>query len=84
MPEIKIGYVTDYFAKPVVAGVKLEATVNVGESIRILGHTTDLVFDIESMQIDGVNIVKAEYGDLIGLKVPDRVRHGDSVYKITG
>ena len=82
MPETKIGQVTDYFAKPVVAGMKLDGTLNLGDSIHILGSTTDLVLIVESMQIDGVNIAKGNTGDLIGLKVPDRVRHGDSIYKI--
>ena len=80
MPETKIGQVTDYFAKPVAAGIKLDGELNLGDSIHILGSTTDLVLIVES--IDGVNIAKGNTGDLIGLKVPDRVRHGDSIYKI--
>jgi len=82
MPETKIGQVTDYFAKPVAAGIKLDGELNLGDSIHILGSTTDLVLIVESMQIDGVNIAKGNTGDLIVLKVPDRVRHGDSIYKI--
>ena len=83
MPEIKIGQVTDFFAKPGVAGVKLDGSLSIGDSIHILGSTTDMVLVVESMQIDRVNITKGDNGDLIGLKVPDRVRHGDKVYKIT-
>ena len=83
MPEINVGQVIDFFAKPVVAGVKLDGSLNTGDLIHILGSTTDMVLVIESMQIDGANITKGNSGDLIGLKVPDRVRHGDKVYKIT-
>ncbi len=83
MPEVKIGEVTDFFARPVVAGVKLEDIVKLGDSIHIKGHTTDMELVIESMQIDGVDITTGKPGDLIGLKVSDRVRHGDIIYKIT-
>lgn len=83
MPEINIGHVVDFFVKPVVAGVELNGTLSVGDSIHVLGSTTDLILVVESMQINGTNITKANNGDLIGLKVPDRVRRGDKVYKIT-
>jgi urease gamma subunit len=33
------------------------------------------------MQIDNVPVEKAEAGQLIGIKVKDRVREGDTVYK---
>jgi len=83
MPEINIGYVTDFFAKPVVAGIKLDGSLSIGNSIHIIGSTTNLVFIVDSMQIDGVNITKGNKDDLIGLKVPDRVRRGDKIYIIT-
>jgi peptide subunit release factor RF-3 len=39
---------------------------------------------VESMQIDRVDIAEGKSGDLVGIKVPDRVRRGDTVYKVTG
>ena len=84
MPEVEIGKVSDFFAKPVVAGVELTGVLKVGDKIHIKGSTTDMEFVVESMQIDRVDIAEAKHGDLIGIKVPDRVRRGDSVYKITG
>ena len=83
MPEINVGCVTDFFAKPVVAGVKLDGPLSIGNSIHIMGSTTNLVIVVDSMQIDRVNITKGNKGDLIGLKVPDRVRRGDKIYIIT-
>ncbi len=83
MPEVEIGKVTDYFAKPVVAGVELSGTLKIGDRIHILGSTTDMELAVESMQIDRVDITVGKAGDLIGIKVPDRVRRGDKVYKIT-
>ncbi len=83
MPEVEIGRVSDFFARPIVAGIELTGTIKVGDSIHIVGHTTDLEFTIESMQINNVNVEQAKAGDAIGIKVSDRVRRGDKVYNIT-
>lgn len=83
MPEEVIGNVTDFFARPVVAGIELTAALKVGDKIHIKGHTTDLEFVVDSMQIDNVNVDQAKTGDLIGIKVSDRVRRGDTVHKVT-
>ncbi len=83
MPEVEIGRVSDFFARPIVAGIELTGTVKVGDSIHIVGHTTDLEFTIESMQINNANVEQAKAGDAIGIKVSDRVRRGDKVYNIT-
>ena len=83
MTEEIIGSVSDFFAHPVVAGIELTATLKVGDKIHIKGHTTDLELVVESMQIKNKNVTEAKAGDSIGIKVSDRVRAGDSVYKIT-
>ena len=82
MPEIEIGKVTDFFAHPVVAGIELTAGLKVGERIHIAGHTTDMELAVESMQINNADVTQAKAGDSIGIKVSDRVRRGDSVYKV--
>ncbi len=83
MPEVEVGRVNDFFARPVVAGIALTGTLKVGDKIHIKGHTTDLELTIESMQINNVNVTEGNAGDAIGVKVPDRVRPGDHVYKVT-
>ena len=83
MPEVEIGRVSDFFARPVVAGITLSGTLNVGDKIHIKGHTTDIELTVESMQINNVNVTEGKAGDAIGIKVPDRVRAGDHVYKVT-
>ncbi len=82
MPEEKIGFVSDFFAHPVVAAVDLTGTLKVGDTIHIKGHTTDLEFPVASMQINNANVISAKAGDSIGIKVSDRVRKGDEVYKV--
>jgi selenocysteine-specific translation elongation factor len=83
MPEVEIGKVSTFFARPVVAGIDLTTTLNAGDRIHIKGHTTDIELTVESMQINNVDVEQGNAGDSIGVKVPDRVRPGDHVYKIT-
>ncbi len=83
MPEVEIGKVTEFFARPVVAGVELSSILTIGDKIHIKGSTTDVELTVESMQIDRVDITKGKPGDLVGIKVTDRVRRGDKVYKVT-
>jgi len=82
MPEEVIGEVSDFFARPVVAGIELTAPLKVGDKIHITGHTTNLEFTVESIQINNVNVQEGKPGDAIGIKVTDRVRRGDTVYKV--
>lgn len=82
MPEVEIGQVSDFFARPVVAGIILTGPLKVGDKIHIKGHTTDLELIVQSMQINNVNVNEAKAGDSVGVKVPDRVRRGDKVYKM--
>ncbi len=81
MPEEAVGKVSDFFARPVVAGVELSATLKVGDHVQIKGHTTEVAFIVESMQVNNVDVQQGKAGDSVGIKVPDRVRRGDTVYK---
>jgi selenocysteine-specific translation elongation factor len=83
MPEEEVGKVSDFFAHPVVAGIDLTGTLKVGDRVHIKGHTTDIEMTVDSMQINNVNVTEAKAGDAVGVKVTERVRHGDSVYKVT-
>ena len=83
MPEEIIGQVSDFFARPVVAGIELTATLKVEDKIHIKGHTTDIELTVNSMQINNVDVKEGKAGDAVGIKVSDRVRRGDTVYKVT-
>jgi putative protease len=54
-----------------------------GDKIHFRGHTTDLEVVVDSMQINNAPVEEAKSGDSVGVKVSDRVRKGDSVYKVT-
>ena len=83
MPEVEIGHVSDFFAHPVVAGIDLTDALKVGDRVHITGHTTDIEMAVESMQVDNANVEEASAGQSVGIKVPDRVRRGDAVHKVT-
>ena len=66
-----------------VAGIELSGALKTGDKVHIKGSTTDMEVAVESMQIDRVNVTEGKLGDLVGIKVLDRVRPGDKVYKVT-
>ncbi len=81
--EEEVGRVMDYFAKIGVAGIDLTGKLRAGDTIHIKGHTTDLEQVVESMQIEHDQVDEAGAGDKIGIKVKDRCRGGDHVYRVT-
>jgi translation elongation factor EF-1alpha len=83
MTEQQIGKVMDFFSRPVVAGIEMTGVLKLGDKIHIKGHTTDIEMVVSSMQIDNNDVELAKKGDSVGIKVPDRVRPGDAVYKVT-
>ena len=83
MAETEIGRVSDFFAKPVVAGVLLTAPLKVGDRLLFKGHTTKLEMTVVSMQINNASVQEARAGEAVGIKLTDRVRPGDVVYKVT-
>ena len=83
MAEVVIGTVSDFFAKPMVAGIELAAPLKVGDTIHVKGHTTDIVMTVQSMQIDNVNVTEAKTSDAVGIKLADRARKGDTVFIVT-
>jgi putative protease len=81
--EEKVGKVQKFFVKPSVAAVEVTAGVlKVGDRVHFKGHTTDFEETITSMEVDNQPVDEASPGDLLGIKVKERVREHDSVYKI--
>ena len=83
MAEELVGTVTHYFGKARVAGIKIsEGELSVGDTIHILGHTSDFTQKIESMQIDRAPVESAKVGDEIGIQVTEHAREQDKVYRV--
>jgi putative protease len=77
-----VGKITHYFTKIGVAIIELENTLKTGDEISIEGVSTNFTQKIDSMQIEHKNVKEAKKGESIGLKVADKVREGDLVFKI--
>ena len=79
-----VGEVTHYFPHVNAAVVKIakKCEICLGDRLYFKGHTTDFKLSVSSLQIDRSPVEKGMPGDEIGIEIPDRVRHGDSVYKI--
>jgi len=83
MSEIEVGVVVKFFAKPSVAAIEVRSgSIKNGELLKFKGHTTDFSETVSSMEIDNKPIEEAPAGSLIGIKVKERVRENDKVYKV--
>jgi len=83
MVEEKIGLIEHFFTKVSVAAIKItNGELKVGDTIHIVGAHTDFRQKIDSMQIDRNAVESVKAGDEVGIKVKDRVREHDVVYKI--
>ncbi len=82
MADIKIGEVVKFFAKPSVAPSRSRTGNSRSGIHQVFGHTTDLTMAIDSMEVNNQKVEKAVAGDYIGIKVADRVRPGDEVFKV--
>ena len=83
MPDEQVAVIVKFFAKPSVAAVKVTSgEIAIGNKLKFVGHTTDFEQKVESMQIENQPVERAVPGDLVGIKVGERVRQKDKVFKI--
>jgi len=81
--EELIGKITHYFGKIDVGIIEIaKGKLAAGDKIHIKGSTTDFEQAVDSMQVEHEKVEKAKKGDVIGLKIKDKVRDGDEVYKV--
>ena len=84
MAEEQVAVIVKFFAKPSVAALEVtNGTINKGDLLRYKGDTTDFTEEISSMEIDNESVDDVKAGDLVGVKVKERVREGDKVYKVS-
>ncbi|MFQ5985801.1 MAG: translation elongation factor-like protein [Thermoplasmata archaeon] len=84
MEQTRVGQVFKFFAQPGVAAIELtDGALRVGDTIHIQGATTDFSQEVESMQIERQDVEGANQGQSVGVKVKERVRPGDSVYRMS-
>ena len=77
-----IGKVIHYWTRLGVAGVDLDGTLKMDETVHFLGATTDFEQRVTSMQLNKRFINEAFAGQQVGILVADRVRPGDTIYRV--
>ena len=82
MPGIQVGQVTHYFDHINVAVLALTEPLRVGDTVHILGHSTDFKQKVTSLQIEHQPVEEAKPGDDVALKVVEPVREHDVVYRV--
>jgi len=80
--EVRVGVVTHYYSHIMVAAVRLEVALSVGQMIHVVGHTSDFRQRVDSMQIEHEQVPEAIGGDEIGLRVVQHAREHDVVYRV--
>lgn len=80
--EIEIGRVTHYYNHLNVAVLKLNESLKLGDRIHILGHTTDLIEKVTSMEVNHHAVATVEPGADVAIKVIEPVHEHDLVLRI--
>jgi hypothetical protein len=75
-----IGTITHWFGHLSVAAVNLTAQVAVGDRVHVLGHATDLVQVVHTMEVDHNRVERAGPGDDVAIAFDDHVREHDRIY----
>ena len=78
----EVGKVLHFFGKINVAIIEFSDTINIGDKISIMGPNTNIEQTIDSMEIQHEKVNQATAGQSVGMKIIDRVRENDTVYKI--
>ena len=83
MAEEPVGVVINFFTRLMVAAIEVtRGSIRKGDVLRYKGHTTDFTDTVNSMEVEKQPIEEAREGDVIGLKVKERVRENDKVYRV--
>jgi putative protease len=83
MSEEQVGVVVKFFSKPSVAAIEVTSgSIKAGDTLKYKGHTTEFTEAVASLQMDNKPIEEAKVGNMVGIKVKERVREGDKVYKV--
>lgn len=82
MSEVKVGTVSHYYGNIGVAGIELDDEIRVGDTIHVLGHTSDFTQTVDSIEIDHERVDSARPGDSIGIALVEKARVHDEVFRI--
>ena len=80
--EQLIGRIVHYYSHLSVGIIELTAwELKVGDMIHIKGAHTDFTQTVDSIQIEHQSVARAVKGKTVGIKVKDKVREHDQVFR---
>ncbi|HJO89718.1 MAG: translation elongation factor-like protein [Candidatus Pacebacteria bacterium] len=79
--EKLIGKVTHYYSKIGVAIIELSDSISVGDVLHFKDGTTDFEEKLSSIEVEHENVSSAKKGAVVGVKVSQKVRGSEQVYK---
>jgi len=84
MADKEIGKITHYFGNIGVGVIEVTTgELNVGDMIKIKHGEEEFDQVVTSMQVEHQNVASAKKGDEVGMKVEQKVKEGDPVYKVS-
>lgn len=79
----KVGEVFHFYRKIGVAAIRLtDDGIAIGDTVQIQGPSTNVEQTVDTLQIEHADVSRADAGQEVGMKVRDRVREKDFVYKL--
>lgn len=84
MSEQLIGKVTHYYSRAHVAAVQVTGgELHVGDTVHVVGHTSDFIQPVDSIEVEHTPVPLARPGESIGIHVIDHAREHDRVFRVT-
>lgn len=78
----RVGSVVHFFDRILVAVLRLDKGIRLGDNLHFLGGHTDFEQRLESMQVDHQPVEAAAAGTEVAVKLGQPARRGDAVYRL--
>jgi hypothetical protein len=80
--EVEIGRITHYYSHLNVAVMRLNGSLKLGDKIHVLGHTSDFMQRVASMEVNHHTVEWVKTDDDVAIKVIEPVHEHDAVYRV--
>jgi putative protease len=80
--EKELGKVIHYFDKAMVAVIRLNDNLAVGDTVKFVYGDNEFTQTIDSMEVEHKKIQSGKSGEEVAIKVSEKTHEGARVYKI--
>jgi hypothetical protein len=80
---VEVGVVRHYYAQPGAGVIALSRPIHRGDTIHVRGQTTDFVQTVEELALDGASVAEGAPPQQVGVRLAQRARAGDRVYRVS-